>query len=131
MRREGAHPVLLVDDDADTREAFGLLLKAEGFAVETAESAADALALLDRTEPAAIVMDVHMPAMDGYEFRERQRAMPAHRAIPFVAVSGSAEPMEDVAARLGIPAEHCLLKPVDPALLVAILRAVISPAQED
>ena len=122
MRRDGAHPVLLVDDDTDTLEAFRLLLEAEGFAVETAESAADALALLDTTEPAAIVMDIHMPGMDGYEFRERQCAMPARSGVPFLAVTGEAQPMEEVATRLAIPVEHCLLKPVDPAHLVAILR---------
>ena len=122
MPCDGARLILLVDDDADTVEAFRLLLEAEGLAVVSAPSATDALALLDRTAPAAIVMDLHMPGMDGYEFRARQRAMPARCGVPFLAVTGEAQPVEEVATRLGIPVEHCLLKPVDPAYLVAILR---------
>jgi two-component system CheB/CheR fusion protein len=111
----------LVDDDADTLDAFRLLLEAEGFGVVSANSATDALALLDTAAPAAIVMDLLMPDMDGFAFREQQRAMPARRDIPFLAVTGVGEPLENIASRLGIPVERCLLKPVDPAHLVAVL----------
>jgi two-component system CheB/CheR fusion protein len=124
MGREGACLILLVDDDADTLDAFRLLLEAEGFGVVTATSATDALALLDTAAPAAIVMDLLMPDMDGFAFRERQRAIPARREVPFFVVTGVGEPMEEVASRLGIPVEHCLLKPVEPARLVTLLRAV-------
>ena len=123
MGREGACLILLVDDDADPLDAFRLLLEAEGFGVVTANSTTGALALLDTAAPAAIVMDLLMPDMDGFAFRERQRAMPARREVPLFVVTGVGEPME-VASRLGIPVEHCLLKPVEPARLVTLLRAV-------
>jgi CheY-like chemotaxis protein len=117
-------PILLVDDDTSALEVFSLFLEVEGFTVVSAERSLDALALLDAVDPGAIVMDLVMPGMDGFAFRERQLTLPARREVPFIVMSGAAEPV--VASRLGIPVDHCFVKPVDPALLVATLRRCCS-----
>jgi CheY-like chemotaxis protein len=117
-------PILLVDDDTSALEAFSLLLEVEGFRVVAAARSLDALVLLDTVDPAAIVMDLVMPGMDGFAFRERQLSIPARREVPFIVMSGAAQPV--VASRLGIPVDHCFVKPVDPALLVATLRRCCS-----
>ena len=114
--------VLVVDDDACTREAVVAGLERSGFAVFEAANGAAALDVLRRGfVPRVIVLDLMMPVMDGAEFRRRQLADPALAAIPVVVVSADAR-----ASRLaGTPGVHAVLvKPVDlDDLLHAIERA--------
>src|ERR1700739_1430663 len=62
----GAVRVLLVEDDRETREATHELLRLAGFAVRSAESVHDALALFHESVPDVVVADLSMPVEDGY-----------------------------------------------------------------
>jgi CheY-like chemotaxis protein len=109
--------VLLIDDDAVSREVVAMMLEIHSFTVETAESGEAALALLDgqdidRTE--VILMDLQMPGLSGAELIDALRARSAARIF---AISGS-EPGEDMR---GV-ADGFLLKPVDMDGLVALLQ---------
>jgi two-component system chemotaxis sensor kinase CheA len=89
--------VLLVDDSAFFRELLAPLIKAAGFRVVAAASAADALAALkSETRFDLIVTDIDMPDMDGFALAEAVRAMPAAAAIPIIALATmvSAETVE-------------------------------------
>ena len=73
--------VLVVDDDRDVREAIETALELEGHRVSTAGDGAGALKQLDRAEFDAVVLDVLMPNLDGFEVcRREQLQVPGGRA---------------------------------------------------
>jgi len=81
--------VLLVDDDADLRDAMAVLLEAEGFDVIDASNGQDALAYLrSGADVAAIVLDLAMPVMNGWQFLVERRNDPALAKIPTIVVTG-------------------------------------------
>jgi len=89
--------VLLVDDSAFFRELLAPLIKAAGYRVVAAASAADALAALKSdTRFDLIVTDIEMPEMDGFALAEAARAMPAAATVPIIALATmvSAETVE-------------------------------------
>jgi CheY-like chemotaxis protein len=77
--------VLVVDDYADTRELLSVALELAGYGVLQAESGLDALVLAQQHRPAAVVMDIYMPGMDGIEATRRLRTHPDLAEIPVVA----------------------------------------------
>ena len=92
-----ARTVLLVDDSAFFRELLAPLIKAAGYRVVAAASAADALAALKSdTRFDLIVTDIEMPEMDGFALAEAVRAMPAAATVPIIALATmvSAETVE-------------------------------------
>jgi CheY-like chemotaxis protein len=77
-----------VEDDADLREMMEQLLHLEGFAPLTAPNGREALNLLESGAPVkAILLDLMMPVMDGWEFRQLQLSNPAFAGIPVVVMS--------------------------------------------
>lgn len=110
--------VLVVEDNLDIRGTVELVLQAEGFRVLVASNGADALALLRATAklPHVILLDLMMPVMDGYAFREAQRADPRLSGIPIVVLTADGH-AERKAADLG--AAGFLQKPVDLDDLIA------------
>jgi two-component system chemotaxis sensor kinase CheA len=92
-----ARSVLLVDDSAFFRDLLAPLIKAAGYRVVTAASAADALAALKSDAHFdLIVTDIEMPEMDGFALAEAVRAMPAAAEVPIIALATmvSAETVE-------------------------------------
>jgi CheY-like chemotaxis protein len=82
--------ILIVEDDVAIRQTVAELLEDEGYEVDCAANGADALALLERSEvPALILLDLMMPVMDGWSFRETQRRDPRLAGIPTVVVTAS------------------------------------------
>ncbi len=110
--------LMLVEDDFMLRAHMSELLAAEGYLVSCAADGAEALARLDREPPpAAIVLDIVMPKMNGVSFREAQLESPALREIPTIAVTALAG-APDVR---GLGFEEVLQKPVQFARLVEAL----------
>jgi anti-anti-sigma factor len=119
VRRGPDKRILVVEDDEATREALKLALEAEGFVVSCAGDGRQALDLL-RTggeRPALILLDLMMPVLDGWRFREEQKQDPALASIPVVVVSAAT----DVPASLGV-ADY-LEKPVEVGHLVETIRS--------
>ncbi|HEX2198178.1 MAG TPA: response regulator [Burkholderiales bacterium] len=75
--------ILVVDDDANSRELLRLHLSAAGYAVQVAEDAISAGYLVLRSPPDLIITDVHMPHMDGFEFIA---ALKADKTLPQIPV---------------------------------------------
>ena len=82
-----AGKILVVDDDAEVREALGLNLSEEGYPVLTALNGAEALRVLEHETPALILLDLTMPHMDGQAFWEHlQRTKPDIAVVVISAV---------------------------------------------
>ena len=80
--------ILLVDDNVDVREGMQHMFEAEGYEVRAAVNGREALALLYAgLRPCVIVMDMAMPLMNGFEFREQQLKHADIADIPFIAYS--------------------------------------------
>src|SRR6185436_19157933 len=82
------HTVLVVDDHEDVRMALEAVLVANGSEVVTASEGEEALGRLrDGVRPCVIVLDLMMPKLDGWEFREAQLADAALASIPVIVLS--------------------------------------------
>jgi len=83
-----AKHILVVEDNAPTREAMRTLLEAEGYSVVCAANGREALAGLGRTEPPSVILlDLNMPGMDGWHFRREQQQDENLAGIPVVLLS--------------------------------------------
>jgi CheY-like chemotaxis protein len=102
--------VLIVDDDPDIREAMSEMLALEGHGTACASDGREALEILRRTDFAAcvILLDLRMPVMNGWEFREEQRRDPKIAAIPVIVITAD----ESAARTPGLEAEGILRKPI-------------------
>lgn len=84
--------LLIVDDEADGRSLLARLLRETGAEIIAAESAAEAIEILQREPVHLILSDIGMPGLDGYEFMRRVRLLDNHaiRAVPAIAVTAYA-----------------------------------------
>jgi CheY-like chemotaxis protein len=90
MKNPGQHQILIVDDDAGSRNALARILRDEGYRVLTLDSAAAAMEALRRGPlPELIVLDLMMPGMDGWDFRHAQKHDADLAHIPVIAVSAA------------------------------------------
>jgi CheY-like chemotaxis protein len=112
MSKDSRKSILVVEDDATTRDAVALALQEEGYSVTGVANGKEALLHLRHTAPPPnlILLDLMMPVMNGWEFRKQQTQDPALKSIPVVVVSADAS-VPQKAAALGV-AEY-LSKPVD------------------
>src|SRR5436309_1240238 len=87
-------PILVVEDDSDTRHALGELLTVlfPGSRVLMAESGEAALELIRRTRPRVVILDLHLGGIQGFDFASRVAAMSAGRPPAIVALTGDASP---------------------------------------
>ena len=118
-------PILVVEDDADTRELMVELLQGAGFPVHAApdgRKALDHLLTGAKNEPSLIVLDLAMPGMTGWEFLGIVRNYLRLAAIPVILISGS-KPEADAVKRHRI--SGVFEKPVDPDGLLARVREVL------
>ena len=95
----GPRRILVVDDDLDILESTALVLRSEGYEVETVDRGADVLRAARRERPRLVLLDMRMPDMSGIEVCSALKQDPELRTIPIVAFSadrGMAERMGEV-----------------------------------
>ncbi len=109
--------VLVIEDDLATARLIRTVLEAEGYAIRLAVGAAG-LALALSAPPTLILLDVHMPDMDGPEVSRRLRADPTTAAIPIVGMSAVAA---TATAATGMDADAWLAKPFTLEALLSTL----------
>jgi PAS domain S-box-containing protein len=121
--------VLVVDDEADTRELIGEVLKKCGSEVITSPSAAEALVALEQHKPDILISDLGMPDEDGYSLISKIRALPSDRGgqIPAAALTAYAR-AEDRMRVLRSGFQFHLPKPVDSAELVTVVASLAGRA---
>lgn len=115
--------VLVVDDNADAAEMLALLLETSGHEVVVAHTAEAALSATNTVTPDACLLDIGLPGMDGKELARRLRAQPHTARALLVAVTGYGQE-QDREEALAAGFDHHLVKPVDPARLIALLDNV-------
>ncbi len=86
--------LIVADDNPDGLQSLATLLALEGFGVRTAQDGPAALALFEARPPAAMLLDIGMPGMNGYELARRIRAHPAGKPIKLIAVTGWGQPAD-------------------------------------
>jgi two-component system chemotaxis response regulator CheY len=118
-----AHPILVVEDDHDVRDAMVQVLEAEGYAAVPATDGEDALERLDAgLAPCVILLDLMMPRLDGWQFIEQQRRRESTVPIIVVSAYGSQEQVRSEGV------VTYMRKPVDiDALLAAVGRHCAKP----
>ncbi|HJU43957.1 MAG TPA: ATP-binding protein [Vicinamibacterales bacterium] len=112
--------VLVVDDNADSAESLALLLRIEGHLVETAYDGYRAVELAERFQPDAILLDLGMPGMNGYDVCEQIRSQPWGESVLMVAQTGWGQ-AQDRARTLEAGFDAHLTKPIDPAAVQEML----------
>ena len=121
-------PVLVVDDDPAIREGVALLLEQAGYHVSRAASAAEALDRLTKPPPPSLViLDVRMPETDGFAVCRRIRAMSPY--IPVLMLT-ACDTLIDKVTGLELGADDYIVKPFEPAELLARVRATLRFANQ-
>ncbi len=111
--------VLVIDDNEDSAESLGMLLRLEGHDVRTVYRGEAGLDTAERFDPQLVLCDIRMPGMNGYEVARHLRKMPGSSAM-LVALTGFGSSADrDLSAQAGF--DHHLVKPVDPAHLADVL----------
>ncbi|HEX5685897.1 MAG TPA: response regulator [Ideonella sp.] len=117
--------VLVVDDNPINLELVSYLLNSAGCQVISAEHGQQALHVLaERTQIDAILCDIQMPVMDGYEFARRVRSSAAWCGIPMIAVSALAM-VGDRDRILDAGFSDYLSKPIDPLSFISVLKGLV------
>jgi len=118
--------VLLVDDDNIFLLSVGVRLKSMGYTVCAVKDAASVLSVVRKSNPDIIVLDVSLPAGDGFLVAERLRNLVTSAATPIIFVTASVKPgLRERAMSLGAVA--FLTKPFEAAVLAAAIESAISP----
>jgi CheY-like chemotaxis protein len=120
-RTEGGLRVLVVEDDSDAAQSYAALLELSGHRVRVAVDGLTALRLVAESVPDVALIDIGLPGIDGCEVARRIRGQSrGHRPL-LVAITGYG--MDDERHRaIAAGIDLHLLKPVDPALLLHLLR---------
>jgi CheY-like chemotaxis protein len=113
--------VLVIDDEPETVRMLAAALELFGHTPSTALSGKDALALAEHDPPEAVLLDLMMPVMDGFEVTRRLRELPETASVPIVVITASQEmEAEDRAKACG--ADVFLRKPISIGQLADILN---------
>ena len=121
--------MLVVDDDAPSREFIRTLLRYRGHQVEQAPDGDSALAMAARRPPDAVITDVLMPGLDGYALARALRGEPATRHIPIVFSTAHYGLHEIRPLARACDVHEVILKPAQPSLVLATIDAVLGPGQ--
>ncbi|MET0351079.1 MAG: response regulator [Rhizobacter sp.] len=124
MNGPAVHELLVVDDNPATRYSTSRVLRAAGYTVREAGTGAEALRLADE-HVAGVVLDVHLPDMNGFEVCKLLRERPATLRIPVIHLSAAYVGDTDKVRGLHSGADAYMTHPAEPALLVATLQALI------
>ncbi|RYZ04214.1 MAG: response regulator [Comamonadaceae bacterium] len=115
--------ILVVDDNAAARYSIVRILQGAGY--DTVESSGGAEALELARSTSAVVLDVHLPDLHGFEVCRLLREDPDTATLPVIHVSGVYVGPEDRVAGMSMGADAYMLSPVDPTVLVATVQTLL------
>jgi PAS domain S-box-containing protein len=118
------HELLVVDDDPASRYATSRLLRAGGYGVREAATGAEGLLYADDSI-SAMILDVHLPDIDGFALCRLLRSQPHTERLPVLHLTAAYVTDEDKVRGLDAGADAYLTHPVEPAVLVATVHALV------
>lgn len=113
--------VLIAEDDGDIAEILELYLGSEGFEVRVAHDGREALGILKRESIDAMLVDIMMPLLNGFDFIKAAREV---SDAPIIVVSARSD-ISDKTLGLGLGADGYVTKPFDPLEVVALVKALL------
>src|SRR5262245_22737685 len=114
--------ILVIEDEAETRDNLVLMLEMEGFKTLSAPNGRVAIATAKRELPDVILCDVSMPELDGYGVLEALRADPATVSIPFIFLTAKGD-KKDLRTGMNLGADDYLTKPASAEEVLGAIRA--------
>jgi two-component system CheB/CheR fusion protein len=114
--------VVVVEDNADSREMLCELLALAGCECQAADTGIAGVELIDRVEPDVAIIDLGLPGLDGFELARRIRANPRHSSVYLIALTGYGQ-AADRARALHAGFDEHVVKPIGPETLVRLLRS--------
>jgi DNA-binding response OmpR family regulator len=115
--------VLIADDNRDAAETLGMVLSLSGFEILLAFDGREALDTAERERPDAVVLDIGMPHLNGYQVAQAIRAQPWGEGLLLIALTGWGLEGEQQKTSSDAGFDHHLVKPVDPDVLERLLAA--------
>jgi PAS domain S-box-containing protein len=119
------NPLLIVDDNAATRYSMRRVLERHGYPVLEAGTGAEGLALMAQHVFAALILDVNLPDISGFDIVRHLRSQAPTRLLPVIHVSAASIETNDLITGLDAGADAYLIHPVDPDVLLATLRTLL------
>ncbi|GAB4575478.1 MAG: response regulator transcription factor [Anaerolineae bacterium] len=116
--------ILTVDDEPQMRMMLKDALSSEGYEVQTAASAREALSVLEKRRPDVLVLDIGMPEMDGLTLCRKLRADPRFVTLPILFLTAYTQP-EDIVNGLDAGADDYTVKPINLPVFMARVRALL------
>ena len=113
--------ILFVEDQEDNRKILRDLLGSTGYELVEAEDGVQAVEAVAKQRPDLILMDIHLPNMDGYEATRHIRSNPDNKGIPIIAVTSYALTGDDVKA-IAAGCDAYVAKPYSPRQLMAKIK---------
>ena len=113
--------VLITEDLEDLREMTKMLLESDGYSVATASNGLEAVAVALTHSPDIILMDLHMPVMDGFAATQELRRRAETRDIPIIAVSAYLHEKAWCDRAMAAGVNECISKPLDCETLHAVV----------
>ncbi|MCQ4248546.1 response regulator [Pseudomonas stutzeri] len=117
--------LLIVDDNAATRYAIRRVLERHGYAVLEAGTGTEGLGLIATGDIDALILDVNLPDMSGFDIVRQLRTDDRTRLLPVIHVSAASIQTGDIITGLDAGADAYLIHPVDPDVLLATLRTLL------
>ena len=118
------HELLIVDDNPATRYATARVLRAAGFRTRESATGAEGLAAADHTL-SGVVLDIHLPDIDGFDLCAMLRSRPGTARLPVLHLTAAYVTDEDKVRGLDSGADAYLTRPVEAAVLVATVQALV------
>lgn len=116
--------LLVVEDDADSREMLLMVLEEQGFKVTGAEDGRAALELIESTRPDLIITDIQMPNLDGVEMIKALRERPEIKGVPILIFSAC--PDEALSDAMQAGASAASPKPLQVDFLVRLVKSLLA-----
>ena len=117
--------LLIVDDNATTRYAMRRVLERHGYQVLEAGTGSEGLELVANASPDALILDVNLPDMSGFDIARQLRADASTALLPLIHVSAASIETNDIITGLDAGGDAYLIHPVDPDVLLATLRTLL------